>query len=132
MDFKASKTIARQIADRLSDEILHGRYPEEERIPSVREYATLMEVNVNTLVRAYEHLQQDGIIYMKRGVGYYVAAGACDRILAARREAFVGTEAAEFFRRMDQLRLSIDDVAALYARYRDEQQSTLNSNSQSL
>ncbi len=118
MNFKTSKTIAQQIADRLCDEILRGRYPEEERIPSVREYAAQMEVNVNTLVRSYEHLQQAGIIYQKRGVGYYVCTGASERILAERRTSFIEHEATDFFRQMDMLRLSIDDINELYGKYR--------------
>ncbi len=122
MNFKASKTIAQQIADRLCDEILRGHYPEERRIPSVREYAAQMEVNVNTLVRSYEHLQQAGIIYQKRGVGYYVCAGAAERILAERREAFIEHEATDFFRQMEMLRLDIADVDALWQRFKNSNQ----------
>ena len=48
MNFKESKAIYLQIADRICDEILLGQYPEEERIPSVREYAAIVEVNANT------------------------------------------------------------------------------------
>ena len=48
MNFKESKAIYLQIADRICDEILLGQFAEEERIPSVREYATIVEVNANT------------------------------------------------------------------------------------
>ena len=41
MNFKESKAIYLQIADRICDEILLGQFAEEERIPSVREYATI-------------------------------------------------------------------------------------------
>ena len=58
MNFKESKGIYLQIADRICDEVLLGIYNEDDRIPSVREYATLVEVNVNTMVRSYEYLQQ--------------------------------------------------------------------------
>ena len=44
MNFKESKAIYLQIADRICDEILLGQYQEEERIPSVREYAAMVEV----------------------------------------------------------------------------------------
>ena len=40
MKFKESKSIYLQIADRICDEILQGQYTEEERILSVREYAS--------------------------------------------------------------------------------------------
>ena len=54
MNFSNDKAIYVQIAERLSDEILAGKYKEDERIPSVREYAELLEVNANTAVTAYE------------------------------------------------------------------------------
>ena len=57
MNFKESKAIYLQIADRICDEILLGQYPEEERIPSVREYAAIVEVNANTVMRSFDYLQ---------------------------------------------------------------------------
>ena len=67
MKFKESKSIYLQIADRINDEILQGQYAEEGRIPSVREYAATVEVNANTVVRTYDYLQGQEIIYNKRG-----------------------------------------------------------------
>ena len=81
MKFKESKSIYLQIADRINDEILQGQYAEEGRIPSVREYAATVEVNANTVVRTYDYLQGQEIIYNKRGIGYFVSAGAKDRII---------------------------------------------------
>ena len=54
MNFKESKAIYLQIADRICDEVLLGQYREEERIPSVREYAAVVEVNANTVMRSYD------------------------------------------------------------------------------
>ena len=54
MKFKESKPIYLQIADRICDELLQGLYQEEERIPSVREYAATVEVNANTVVRTFD------------------------------------------------------------------------------
>lgn len=65
MNFKESKAIYLQIADRICDEILLGQYPEEERIPSVREYAAIVEVNANTVMRSFDYLQVQNIIYNK-------------------------------------------------------------------
>ena len=45
MNFKESRAIYLQIADRICDDILLGQYEEEGRIPSVREYASIVEVN---------------------------------------------------------------------------------------
>ena len=61
MNFNDSKSIYQQIATRICDEIMLGVYEEGNRIPSVRDYASQMEVNANTAVKAYEQLSRDGI-----------------------------------------------------------------------
>ena len=85
MNFKESKAIYLQIADRICDEILLGQFAEEERIPSVREYATIVEVNANTVMRSFDYLQSQNIIYNKRGIGYFVATGARELIHSLRK-----------------------------------------------
>lgn len=117
MIFKESKPIYLQIADRICDEILQGTYGEGERIPSVREYAALVEVNANTAMRAFDFLQNQSVITMKRGIGYYVTAGAGKRILTYRRETFYNEELYEFFHQIHTLGLSIEEITSLYHKY---------------
>jgi GntR family transcriptional regulator len=69
MIFNNDKAIYVQMADRLCDEILAGKYNADDRIPSVREYAVMLEVNTNTAVKAYDLLAREEIIYNKRGLG---------------------------------------------------------------
>lgn len=88
MDFNNDKAIYLQITDYLMDQILQGRYPEGERIASVRECATELEVNVNTCIRAYDWLCQEDIIYTKRGLGYFVSEGAKKAIMKEQRKEF--------------------------------------------
>ena len=61
MIFNNDKAIYIQIADRLCDEILAGTYQDDERIPSVREYAVLLQVNTNTAVKAYDELARSAV-----------------------------------------------------------------------
>ena len=98
------------MADRICDEILVGTYAEDGRIPSVREYSVMLEVNTNTAVKAYEQLARDGIIYTRRGMGYFVTAGAKDRIRESRREKFVNDTLPEVFRQMRLLGIDIKEV----------------------
>lgn len=100
MNFKESKAIYLQIADRICDEVLLGQYREEERIPSVREYAAVVEVNANTVMRSYDYLQSQEVIYNKRGIGYFVASGARALILSLRKEYFLKEEVDYFFKQM--------------------------------
>lgn len=117
MNFKESKAIYLQIADRICDEILLDLYKEEERIPSVREYAGIVEVNANTVMRSYEHLQQQNIIFNKRGIGYFVSSDAVKLILSLRREFFLNEELDAFFKQLDTLDISIRDLEKMYKQY---------------
>ena len=72
MTFTNDKAIYLQMADRVCDEILADKFQDDDRIPSVREYAVLLEVNTNTAVKAYDELARANIIYNKRGLGYFV------------------------------------------------------------
>jgi len=110
MIFTNDKPIYIQMADRLMDEILADKYKDDDRIPSVREYAVLLEVNTNTAVKAYDELSRANIIYNKRGLGYFVTPGAKDAILATRRKTFLSEQLPELFRQMQLLGLGIEDI----------------------
>ena len=73
MEFRDNEAIYLQIAALVSDNILLGKWPGEQKIPSVRDLAVELEVNPNTVMRSYEFLQNQGIIYNKRGLGLFVA-----------------------------------------------------------
>ncbi len=110
MNFSNDKAIYIQIADRICDEILAGKYKEDERIPSVREYAVLLEVNANTTVKSYDLLAGEGVIYNKRGLGYFVSTGAKKQIKKARKKEFMKERLPELARQMQLLDISISEV----------------------
>ena len=61
MDFKETQAIYLQIVDLVCDHIVTGKWKAQERIPSVRELGVQLEVNPNTVMRAYDYLQaRDG------------------------------------------------------------------------
>ena len=76
MEFKDSQAIYLQIADHICEQVLLNKWQPEERIPSVRELAVMLEVNPNTVMRTCELLQQQEIIYNKRGIGYFISNDA--------------------------------------------------------
>lgn len=110
MKFKDQKPIYLQIAEHLCDEILQHRFVENERLPSVREYAAEMEVNVNTMVRSYDWLSQHDFIYNRRGLGYFVSEGAEECIKEFRRQNFYEEELPEFLKTMQKLNIPIEEL----------------------
>ena len=118
MTFSNDKAIYMQMADRLCDEILSGTYKDDDRIPSVREYAVMLEVNTNTAVKAYDELSRANIIYIKRGLGYFVTKGAKEQILKERRQIFLKERLPELFRQMSLLDITISDVTKEHEKFR--------------
>ena len=110
MDFKETQAIYLQIVDLVCDHIVTGKWKAQERIPSVRELGVQLEVNPNTVMRAYDYLQAREIICNKRGVGFFVTEGASKQITESRRE--------EFVRRMSLLAIPIELVVVEYEKYK--------------
>jgi DNA-binding transcriptional regulator YhcF (GntR family) len=121
MDFKNNKTIFLQIAERICDEILLEKYKPDGRIPSVREYASIVEVNFNTVMRSFEYLQQSGIIFNKRGIGYFVSPDAAGKILAIQKTEFLENEIYDYFKRIFLLNIPMEEIVERYNNYVKQQ-----------
>ena len=77
-----------QIAERIEEDILAGRLVEEEQVPSTNQFASLYQINPATAAKGVNLLVDQGILYKKRGVGMFVAAGSRARLLEKHREQF--------------------------------------------
>lgn len=126
MNFKENKPIYLQIADRICDEILQGRYAENDRIPSVRDYAATVEVNANTAMRSYDFLQSRSVIRMQRGIGYFVEPGASERIRSFRRVSFMNEELYDFFRQARSIGITAEELETLYRQYLSDTSDTMS------
>ncbi|MDC7225292.1 MAG: GntR family transcriptional regulator [Spirochaetales bacterium] len=120
MEFKDGKAIYLQIADYISENILQGKWKGGDRIASVREFAVDIEVNPNTVMRAYSYLQDEGIIYNKRGIGYFVGEDSMEKVMTLKKEDFISKELPYFFRILDMLNIDFDGLKAMYDEYRRE------------
>jgi GntR family transcriptional regulator len=87
IDLNNSVPIFRQIVDGICAAIAAGIYKPGELIPSVRQQAVTLLVNPNTVQRAYEQLERDGILNTRRGSGMEVAQGAPAAALARTSQA---------------------------------------------
>lgn len=117
MEFRDDQAIYLQIADLFCENILLEKWNPGDRIPSVREMAVSIEVNPNTVMRTFTYLQEKGIIYNKRGIGYFVADDGRIKTKALRKEDFIKDELPRFFKAMDLLHLSMEDIQKYYLQY---------------
>jgi len=85
-DFKleSSRPAYLQIRDYLKEAILGGIYQAGVRLPATRELAAVLKVSRNTVIQAYQYLEEDGFIYTVKGQGAFVAAVACKKPQTAR------------------------------------------------
>lgn len=113
IDFKVTKGIFQQIADNISHQILEGKLPAGERVPSVRDLAVEFEVNRNTLLRTYSILEEAGIIVNKRGIGFFVAENAVEIIRENEKKEFFTNDLPDFLRKVQILKLSETDLSEL-------------------
>ena len=114
MKFKDNKAIYLQIADRIGDQILSEKLTPEGKVPSVRELAAEIEVNANTVARTYDYLQQSGVIYTKRGLGYFVSTDAKDKIVASRRNQLMQGEMDYFLGQLKAVGITPGELKDLY------------------
>ncbi len=121
MDFTTNKPIYQHIYDIVSERIILGQLREGDRVPSVRELAVELQVNPNTVMRAYDALCAGGIITSSRGIGYFVSEGAAERALAESRREFIEGEMVTLFRRMTTLGISAEELSTLYNNYKTQQ-----------
>ena len=108
MQFSDDKPIWRQIYELIAMRILSDEWPEGSRIVSVRELAQEVGVNPNTVMRSYERLDGDGIIFNRRGIGFFVAEGAKEHIREIERRKFLDEELPKLSERLNLLGLTID------------------------
>lgn len=92
-----------QIKQHIENDILSEAMPEESQVPSTNDLAAFFRINPATALKGVSELVDEGILYKRRGIGMFVATGARDRLLAARRERF----------RTEYIRPLLDEAAAL-------------------
>ncbi len=117
MEFNSKKSIYNQISDLVCENILLGHFIEEERIQSVRDMAVELEVNPNTVMRAFSFLQDEKIIFNKRGIGYFISKGAIELVLGLKKSSFIKDELPIVFKESNLYDIDPEALKQLYMEY---------------
>jgi len=120
MKFRTDKPIYVQIGEFIRENILKQKWTGEDRVPSIREMAVEMEVNPNTVMRAYSELQDQGIIYNKRGIGYFIEDHARKAVLAQERNKFLQKQLPQVFNKMELLNINFKELKEYYREYENK------------
>jgi GntR family transcriptional regulator len=110
INFNDGQPIFQQIADMIEDDILNGTYNEEDQIISMSQFSRTFQINPATAVKGIALLVNEGILYKKRGLGMYVAAGAKKTIMNKRRSRFLNELVLKLLDEAEKLELTSADV----------------------
>ncbi|MFC4140493.1 MULTISPECIES: GntR family transcriptional regulator [unclassified Microbacterium] len=106
IDPESTRSLFEQIAASVRAEVLAGRLRPGDRLPAAREVAEAIDVNVHTVLRAYQELRAEGLVDLRRGRGAVVSA-------AAEPLAELADDIADLVRRGARLGLTPATIAAL-------------------
>lgn len=104
--------VYRRLRDQIVAGIIEGVHGEGEQLPSVRLFAAQQGANPLTVAKAYQQLQDDALVEVRRGIGMFVARGAAERLRRQERERFLAGEWPEIRRKLRLLGLSPADLPA--------------------
>lgn len=114
MEFKSNKGIFQQIADNICERILSGDIAPGEKIQSVRQLASQLGVNQNTIMRTFLELQHSNIVENQRGIGYFVTDNAPEIICEIRKEEFTKELLPTFIQQVKLLRITKSELEPLF------------------
>ena len=108
-----------QIAEKIKDDILTGVYAADELIISTTQIAKLYGVNPATAVKSVSLLQDEGLVYKKRGIGMCVSQGARERVLAERSEQFYRRTVADVVAEAKKLCIGKKELVKIISEVKD-------------
>lgn len=84
VDIFSRTPVYRQVVDAMREQVRLGVFKPGEQVPSIRELSLELNVNPNTVFKAYAELERSGVLAPAAGRGYFVAQDAPKRILSER------------------------------------------------
>lgn len=115
MEFKDNIPIYLQIEQYLYRQIALGKMKAGEKIPSVRKLALELTVNVNTVQRALQEMNTQGILYTKRGEGNFVTEDT--ELLSKTKQSLINNELDGFVQNMEKLGVKKDKLVSTLTEY---------------
>lgn len=115
MEFKDNIPIYLQIEQYLYRQIAMGKLKAGEKIPSVRKLAVELTVNVNTVQRALQQMNDQGILYTKRGEGNFVTEDT--DLLKQTKQSLIDSQLEQFVQNMMRLGLKKEELVPALSKY---------------
>lgn len=116
-EWKVDQPIFRQLAAKVSDQILQGVWLEQQALPSVRAVAVDLKINHLTVMKSYQLLVDEDFVEKKRGQGMYVAKGALQKLKASAHKSFINTQIPAIAETLGIIDMSVEELVKQLARH---------------
>lgn len=111
MKFESNLPIYVQIVDYIKRQIIKKELKEGDKLPSVRDIATELKVNPNTIQRSYQELERENLVFTQRGMGTFVTEDS--NILNELKRNMATNMVNDFVENMKEIGFNIDEMIDL-------------------
>lgn len=116
----SSRPIYAQIIEKVSLDIVSGKYQPGDKLPSVRDLATQAGVNPNTMQKALSELERENLVHSARTSGRFITEDK--DMIEKMREELASTQIKEFLDKMSQMGFDYNKTIALLEKFGKESQ----------
>jgi GntR family transcriptional regulator len=109
IDLHSGVPVYRQLIDQVRGGIASGSLTSGDQLPTIRQLAVDLEINPNTVMRAYRELELGGLIETHQGTGTFVANKRIEK-KSAERDRQLSQMAGEFAARTGAAGFSLEDL----------------------
>lgn len=113
IDTQSGVPIYQQVEEQVRRMIAAGTLPAGERLPTVRELASMLVINPNTVARAYQDLEREGVVETRRGLGTFACEPSLRMTVNERRDA-VAAILARALAEAETMNVAPDEVLSLW------------------
>ncbi len=118
LDLHDTRPLYEQIKEKTKDLIIKGILSENQKIPSVREAASYLAINPNTIQKAYKELENEGYLYSIRSKGYFVSS--VDKVLKDKKISDLNKKLDETLNELVCLKADKKQVVSIIKKYYKE------------
>ena len=116
-EWKVDQPIFRQLAAKISNQILQGVWLEQQALPSVRAVAIDLKINHLTVMKSYQLLVDEDLGEKKRGQGMYVSKGALQKLKASAHQSFINTQIPAIAKTLGIIDMSVEELVKQLAQH---------------
>lgn len=114
IDFRSSEPIYTQIVNQVQKMVADGELKQGDQLPTVRQLATDLRVNFNTIARAYRILDEAGLISTQQGRGTYIWEQPSEEAVHELRRQSLNGSTRRYLKEVQRLGYEPDEVRSAF------------------